>query len=135
MIDIFIDTDVVLDLFLDRAPHVDNSAKIFQLASNGIIKLFSSVTTFTNSYYILSRLTSHADVRKKIRFLESRITVLNSDHSIVKQAVYSRFSDFEDAVQHFTAKDNKMDILLTRNIKDFEGCGIQLLNPFDESKN
>ena len=129
MIKVFVDTDVVLDLFLDRQPYMEHSAKIFQLASNGVINLFTSVTTFTNSFYILSKLTTITEARKKLIFLESRITSLNTGHDIIKQALHSKFQDFEDAVQHFTAKNNNMDILVTRNLKDYKYASLPVQLP------
>ena len=122
MINVFIDTDIVLDLFLDRQPHLENARKIFQLASEQRIKLFSSITTFTNSYYILRRLIANTRAKEKLDFLEKRVTVLDTKHEIVKQALVSRFSDFEDAIQHYTAISHKMDVLITRNIKDYKNA-------------
>lgn len=124
MTKVFLDTDIILDLFLDRQPHLENTRKIFQLASNGEIKLFTSVTTFTNIFYILSKLMSRTKTKEKLIFLEKRVNVLNSKHEIVKLALYSAFSDFEDGVQHYTALACGMDILLTRNIKDYKNSMI-----------
>ena len=122
MISVFIDTDIVLDLFIDRQPHLENARKIFQSASDEKIKLFTSVTTFTNSYYILRKLISNIRAKEKLHFLEKKVYVLDTQHEVIKQALYSRFSDFEDAVQHFTAVSHKMDILITRNIKDYKNA-------------
>lgn len=124
MIKVFIDTDIVLDLFLDREPHLANARKIFQLAHNEKIKLYSSVTTYTNCYYILRKLVSNAQAKEKLVFLEKWVTVLDSKQEVIKQALFSRFSDFEDAVQHFTALTHKMDVLLTRNLKDYKNAVI-----------
>ena len=126
MISVFIDTDIVLDLFLDRQPHLENTRRIFQLAFDEKIKLFTSVTTFTNTYYILCKLIANKQAKEKLAFLEKRVSVLDTKHEIIKQALYSRFSDFEDAVQHFTAIAHKMDVLITRNIKDYKNATISV---------
>jgi len=124
MIKVFIDTDIVLDLFLDREPYLANARKIFQLAHDKKIKLFSSVTTYTNCYYVLSKLVSNAQAKEKLVFLEKRVTVLDSKQEVIKQALFSRFSDFEGAIQHFTAVTHKMDVLLTGNLKDYKNAVI-----------
>ncbi len=129
MIKVFIDTDIVLDLFLDRQPHLENARKIFQLSIDGKIKLFTSVTTFTNSYYILCKLVSNTISKEKLRFLEKRVVVLETKHEDVKQSLNSRFSDFEDAVQHYTALSHKMEVLITRNIKDYKNAIIPVKTP------
>lgn len=129
MIKVFIDTDIVLDLFLDREPHLSNARKIFQLAQNKKLELVTSVTTFTNCYYILSKLTTNPQAKEKLIFLENRVAVLNTKQEVLKQALFSRFSDFEDAVQHFTAVDHTIDILLTRNLKDYKNAIIPVQSP------
>lgn len=117
---VFVDTDIILDLFLKREPNLENARKVFQLGFSNKIKLFSSVTTFTNAYYILTKVTSNAKAKEKLAFLEKRLTTLETKHKNISQALTSRFSDFEDAVQHYTAMEHKMDIIITRNIKDYK---------------
>jgi len=129
MIKIFVDTDVILDLFFKREPHLENARKIFRLAGSGDIELFSSVTSFTNSYYILSKIIPNTKAKEKLIFLDKRITILETRQDIVKQALFSRFADFEDAVQHYTAVYHKVELLLTRNLKDYKSAVIPVKSP------
>lgn len=54
--------------------------------------------------------------------LEELCTVLHvssiSEQS-VKMAIRLRAKDFEDALQYYTAKENGVDCIITRNKKDF----------------
>ena len=42
------------------------------------------------------------------------------ENKILELALSSDFSDFEDAIQYYTALDNKLEIIITRNKKDFK---------------
>ncbi len=129
MIKVFLDTDVILDLFLNREPFLTDVRMVFQLARTGELALFTSITSFTNSYYILSKIIPNVKAKEKLIFLEKRIVLLGTGQKIIKQALYSKFKDFEDAVQHYTALENKMELLLTRNIKDYKNAIIPVATP------
>jgi hypothetical protein len=56
--------------------------------------------------------------------------VLLMDKDIVIQALSSGFKDFEDALQNFAAiKSGEIDVILTRNIKDYKKSNIGVLTP------
>ncbi len=52
------------------------------------------------------------------------------DKSAVLNALNSEFKDFEDALQNFSAIENgEINIILTRNIKDFKKSELAVLTP------
>lgn len=48
---------------------------------------------------------------------------------IIFTAHYSNFKDLEDGFQYFTAKENNINIIITRNQKDFKVDDISILTP------
>jgi predicted nucleic acid-binding protein len=48
---------------------------------------------------------------------------------IIQKALESGFSDFEDAVQYYTAAENKMDYIITRNTGDYRKSIIKVYTP------
>ncbi len=48
------------------------------------------------------------------------IEVLPMDDKIITLSLESDFKDFEDAIQYYTAVENQIDIIITRNLKDFK---------------
>jgi len=46
-------------------------------------------------------------------------------------ALNSEFDDFEDAIQYFSALQNEIEILLTRNLKDYKKAQITVLTAQD----
>ena len=127
---VLIDTDVVLDFFFDRQPFSEYSAKIFALCERNKIFGFVTPVICSNTYYLLRRTTRHEKVVDKLKLLLSITDVINMDKNIVINALNSDFKDFEDALQTFAAIDNgNIDVIITRNIKDFKKSRIGVLTP------
>ena len=126
---VFVDTDVVLDLLLERDPFYQRSAELFSLAHRRVVMIHLSAVTFSTLYYFLRKYKGATHARAKLAGLRSIVTVLPSDAMVVDQAIASRFVDFEDAVQHFTALGSDMDVLVTRNTADFKYAQLPVKTP------
>ena len=123
---IFIDTDIILDVFAQREPFYVSAAKLFTLIDRNEIIGYSSPIVFTNIHYILSRLTSKASARSNLRKLKSMIIVLPIDEKTIELALNSDFHDFEDALQYHTAKSHDIKFLITRNKRDYKKSKISV---------
>ena len=127
---ILIDTDVILDFFFDRKPYSKNSAIILNMCENKQITGFVTPVIISNCYYLLRRTSQHVKVIEKLKQLLSITEVLNMDKHTVSAALNSDFKDFEDALQNFAAASNKeIEVIVTRNIKDFKKSDIAILAP------
>ncbi len=127
---VLIDTDVILDFFFDRKPFSEDGARILSLCEAGKIKGFITPVICSNSYYLLNQTASHKKVVEKLGQLLNIIGVLSMDREIVIQALGSGFNDFEDALQNFSAiKSGFINVILTRNVKDYKGSAIGVLTP------
>ncbi|HEY1040144.1 MAG TPA: PIN domain-containing protein [Bacteroidia bacterium] len=124
----FVDTDIILDLLSGREPHYEYAAELFSLADEEQIKLFVSSLSFSNINYILSKQYSADQVRKKLLKFKTLVTVLSVNDKIIELSLVSDFKDFEDAIQYHTAIENRLDVLLTRNLKDFRKAEITILS-------
>jgi predicted nucleic acid-binding protein len=135
MTDIFIDTDVIIDFLIDREPHSREAAIIFTLIEQRKLKGFVSSLTFSNLYYVLRKIESHNKVIAKLDSISSLLTILKVDQQTIKYAIESGFPDFEDSIQYKCALDyKKIDVLITRNIKDYKGSEIPVMTPADYLK-
>ena len=126
---VFVDTDVVLDLLLERAPFFLHSAELFSLAHRRVVAIHLSAVTFSTLYYFLRKYKGAAHARLKLTGLRSIVTVLPTDAMIVDQAIASRFADLEDAIQYYTALGADMDVLVTRNTGDFKQAELPVNTP------
>jgi predicted nucleic acid-binding protein len=124
---IFLDTNIVLDLLAHRMPFYTEAAKLFSLADKKKIKLSISALCLADSNYILSRQLPEIEVRKILRKFKVLVNVLPLDDKISDLALNSEFRDFEDAIQYFTAIENDQDLIITRNQPDFKESKIPVM--------
>ncbi len=118
---LFIDTNIVLDLLGQRAPFYQDAAKLFSLADRKEIKLCVSSLSFANANYILSKLKSKEEARAILTRFKVLVEVLALDDKILELSLNDdAFSDFEDALQYYTALENESDVIITRNLRDFK---------------
>jgi len=128
----FIDTDVIIDFLIDRKPFSREAAIIFTLIEQKKLKGYSSSLTFSNLYYVLRKIESHNKVISKLEILSKMVGILRVEEQTIKNALASGFSDFEDSIQYFSAIDSKkIDVIITRNIKDFKKSEIPVMTPGD----
>jgi predicted nucleic acid-binding protein len=135
MKNILIDTDVILDFFFDRKPFSDHSAKILTLCETKVITGFITPVVYSNLYYLLRQTAQNDKVINKLKSLLSITEVLVMDKEVVFKALNSGFTDFEDALQNFSAvKQGNIEAIVTRNIKDYRSSSIGVLTPEDYLK-
>ena len=84
----------------------------------------------SNTYYLLRQTAKHEKVIEKLNQLMTIMEVLPMNKDIVIQALRSGFRDFEDALQSFAALNSGViDVILTRNVKDYSKSEIGVLTP------
>jgi predicted nucleic acid-binding protein len=126
---IFIDSDVILDLLARRAPFYDYSARIFTLVHKKKIEVFTTAVVLSNVFYILRKINGRDKAKKQLKALRSLVRVLSISERIVDMALNSKFNDFEDGLQYFTAKDGDIQVIVTRNIKDYKEKDLIIQTP------
>ena len=124
---ILVDTNIVLDLLAKRNEFIIEAQELFTLSDKNEIKLYISSLTFANTYYILSQKMKLNDARKILRKFKILVEVLPMDDKIIDLSLESDFIDFEDAIQYHTAIENNINIIITRNLKDFKTSRIPVL--------
>jgi predicted nucleic acid-binding protein len=135
MTDLLIDTDVILDFLIDRTPFSREAAIIFTLIEQKKLKGYASSLTFSNLYYVLRKFETHNKVISKLDKLSKMLTIVKVDEQTIKKALASGFHDFEDSIQYFSAIENKkIDVIITRNTKDYKKSDISVMTPGDYLK-
>lgn len=123
---VYVDCDIILDLLTERPPFYHPAAQLFTLIEKEKIQGFVSPLVFANLFYILRKLKSNQEARKILSKLKLIVTVLPIDEKIVELALNSEFNDFEDALQYYTAVENEIEIILSRNKKDYRSSQITI---------
>lgn len=125
---IFFDTDVILDLLIERKPHHGAAKRVFE-SLNQSRRGFTSALIIANVYYIVAKFRSQPVARGVVKKLMKLLEVLPVDGDAIQKSLKSDFKDFEDGIQAIVAMENKMDLILTRNIKDFEESKVKVMTP------
>lgn len=115
---VFIDSDVILDLLCRREPFYSSAAEVFTLGDSKTIELVTTPIVFANVFYILRKLLGIEKAKELLRKLRILLSVVSVEEKVVDLALNSKFSDFEDGLQYFTAREHAIRIILTRNCKD-----------------
>lgn len=127
---VLIDSDIILDYFLDRQPFSENSSKILALCDTGRLNGFVTGIAIANIYYVLRKEHKSKTILQGIKVLLAFLDVIKVDKGIILKAIDSEFSDFEDALQNFSADSNSsINTIITRNIKDYKKSNLSILTP------
>jgi len=125
---VFVDCDVCLDLLTARQPHYKAAALLFSMADKGKLKIFVSSLVFSNLHYLLSRQYSPKEARRILITFKVLVNIVAVGDKIIELALGSDFKDFGDAIQYFSALENNINILLTRNLRDYKQADISILS-------
>ncbi|GHT17610.1 DNA-binding protein [Bacteroidia bacterium] len=117
---VFLDTNILLDLLLEREPYCTPTAYLVSLADKGKIRLSISSLTVANANYTLSKRMGIGKARLLLQNVCVLCAVTSVDEQVIKKALFSKFEDTEDAIQYESALSARADVIITRNPKDFK---------------
>lgn len=126
---VLFDTNVLLDALLNRAPFADDALDLFSRVESGSIDGVVSSCSLTTVYYFGRRAFSEETIRKDLADLAQLFTVQPVDAVIVRRAVLRGGRDFEDDTIVECALAAGCQAIVTRNVKDFRDCPVEVLTP------
>lgn len=127
---IFLDTNIIVDLIADRKPFSKYAIEIFNKAEAKKVKLFTSSHSIATTHYLLKKYIAEKDLHEVLYNLIDYITIIPVGVDIFKKGLKSKHKDFEDAIQILCASSiDKIDCIVTRNVKDFKESEILILTP------
>ena len=126
---ILFDTNVILDLLLDREPFSTPAARLFSLVDTGDLTGFICATTVTTVHFLARRTVGDRRAREEIGKLMDLFEVAAVNRVVLEGAMASKFTDFEDAVLHQSALNVDADGIVTRNAGDFKRATIPVYAP------
>ncbi len=127
---IIIDTDVFLDVLMEREPFYKYSKAVLDLCESRKLEGFLPAFSVANLFYLVSReLHSRELAYKALGSVLDIVKVLTVTNQNVLDAYIEKSPDFGDCLLAVCAKANKCDVIVTRNKDEFENFGLRLLSP------
>lgn len=131
MIHALFDTNVILDLVLNRSGFAANATRLFQCIGETRLTGYMTASSVTDIYYISQREKDRVFAALAIRKLVSVLDVICVDGDTIRNALDSQVKDFEDAVQAQAAQSVSLDYIVTRNTTDFHYSPVPAISPVE----
>lgn len=127
---ILVDTNIIIDALTGREPFREPAEQIFMLAANQIEDIYITASSATDIYYLIKKHLHNTDQAKDtISKLYELFFILDVTSNDCLEALSSGIKDYEDAVVSCCANRNRVDYIVTRNIKDFEYSKVKAILP------
>ena len=117
---VLFDTNVILDVLLDRKPFSDHASYLMSKVERSEINGFLCATTVTTIHYLLSKYLNKEKAIGSINSIVALFEIASVNRLVIENALESKFADFEDSVLHESARHAGVEYIITRNIKDFK---------------
>lgn len=124
-----LDTDVLIDVALDRHPHANASREVLDRLERGPRRAFVAWHTLSNFYYLVAPRRGGALTRDFIAELTDFVAVARTGTDAIRYAAELPMADFEDAMQVAAARACGARRIITRNTSDFKRSPIPALTP------
>lgn len=126
---VLFDTNIILDIALKREPFFQDAIKLFSLIDDQKIVGFVTATTITDIYYLSKKANGHT---KTIQFIESLlkiVEIIGVGKTTILNAILLKIKDFEDGIQVSAALLSDIEVIITRNEKDFAHSNLKIISP------
>ena len=124
-----LDTDVLIDVALDRHPHSGPASELLDRLQRGATNSYIAWHTVSNFYYLVTPSRGGVNARDFILQLTSFVEVSVTDVEAVRYAASLPMNDFEDAMQVAAARACGALHIVTRNVKDYKRSPIPAVSP------
>ncbi|MFA5648415.1 MAG: PIN domain-containing protein [Bacteroidales bacterium] len=125
---VLLDTNIIIDLLAKREPFDQDTRMLFSFADKEKVILYTSALSIANLSYVLLRKRKPEEAKQILRKLKLLVGILSLDGKIINLALNdNEFNDFEDGLQYYSALENNIEIIVTRNLKDFKNSSIPVM--------
>ena len=126
---ILIDTDVLIDVALDRQPFSDAASELLDRLQTGPKRAFVAWHSLSNFYCLVTPAGGGSDARDFITELIRFVAVADCGTDAIGFAAGLGMEDFEDAMQVAAARACGARFVVTRNARDFRRSPIPAITP------
>ena len=112
-----------------REPFFSDSQAVLALCATGDLEGVVSDLTFCNVAYVLRKALGNTQLRAGLRVLKEHLKVVPVGDAAITNAIANESVDFEDSVQLEAARENLVDVIVTRNVRHFINSPIRVCTP------
>src|SRR5699024_11125535 len=116
---ILIDSDVCLDFLTGREPYFNTAKRLFWKIEDTEVVGLVSPYSFSNIFYVLKKYYKRTIIISKLKGFRELISVAPLSEQHIDQALYSGWTDLEDAMQYFCSCEANCSSIVTYNINDY----------------
>lgn len=124
-----LDTDVLVDVALDRRPHSDPASELLDRIEHGAEAAYIAWHSVSNLYYIVEPSLGGVSARDFIVELSRFVAVAETGTDGIRYAAELPMPDLEDAMQVAAARACGARHIVTRNVRDYERSPIRAVDP------
>ena len=126
---VLLDTNIILDVLLDREPFVTDAQALFEAIESQSVEGYVTATTLTDIFYIVRKSKGIQTAKEAVSRILTTMKICPVNRRILQAALSSNLSDFEDAVQLVCATSLNLDAIVTRDRPHFAGSTIPIFSP------
>ncbi len=126
---ILVDTNVVLDVLLDRQPYAEASGSVWAAVEKGVSEGMLSAHAVTTLHYLVRKELGNIKARHMVSTMLRVFGVARVDGTVIQEALQLSAPDFEDAVNAAAARVAGCDFIVTRDPKGFRRSPVRALTP------
>ena len=126
---VLLDTNIALDLLLAREPFAADALHIFALGEAGRLELLLSADAVSTIFYVVRKNKDSAVAREAMAKLLDLVRLADLNERSELRAMALDFADFEDALVAAVAERENAEVIVTRNVKDFQSSPVPTLAP------
>lgn len=128
---ILFDTNVVLDVMLDRTPFSEPASHLLSFVERGDLSGFLCATTVTTIHYLATKVLGKDQAQNQIKSLITLFDIASVNRTVIEDALKSKFSDFEDSVIYQSSRHVGADAIVTRDPKGFKKSKLPVYSPIE----
>lgn len=126
---ILFDTNVVLDVLLQRQPHGPVAIRLFDRVAEQRLDGLLGATTVTTIHYLAAKAVGRREAARHVGTLLGLFEVAAVTRTVLEGALGREFPDFEDAVLHEAAQHAGADEIVTRDPAGFGRAQLPVYTP------
>jgi predicted nucleic acid-binding protein len=126
---VLLDTDVLIDLALDRAPHAEAAAGLIDALEQRPGSAYVAWHSLSNFFYVVAPTRGKHQAKDFLLDLTRFVLVAPTTTESFQFAGKLDLSDFEDAMQVAAAVACHASVIATRNLRDYSRSPVPAAEP------